>query len=121
VAEPGQFFAAAAEAMRRILIDNARRKQCPMHGGDRKRVDLEQVENAAAAPPADLIALDEALARLETVDVQAAKLVKLRYYAGLTMPQAAEALGISLRSAEREWTYARTWLHRALTHLEPLP
>ena len=111
----GHFFAAAAEAMRRILIERARRKRRPKHGGDRQRVDLDEALAIVDVPSHDLLALDEALSRLELSDPMAAKLVKLRYFAGLTMPQAAKALGISLRSAERDWTYARTWLHRELS------
>jgi len=108
------FFAAAAEAMRRILVERARRKRRPKHGGDRQRVDLDEALSLAEPAPDDLLALDEALARLEQVDSTAAKVVKLRYFAGLTMPQVAEALGLPLRSAERNWRYARTWLHRQL-------
>lgn len=111
----GHFFAAAAEAMRRILIDKARTKARPKHGGDRRRVHLEDIVDAGATPADELLALDEALSRLEQTDPEAAKVVKLRYFVGLTMPEAAEALGISLRSAERDWTYARTWLHRELS------
>ena len=111
----GHFFAAAAEAMRRILIEKARSKGRLKHGGDRCRVHLEEVLDACMTPDDELLALDEALGRLEQADAAAAKVVKLRYFAGLTMMQAAEALGISLRSAERNWTYARTWLHRALS------
>jgi RNA polymerase sigma factor (TIGR02999 family) len=110
----GHFFAAAAEAMRRILIDSARRKRRAKHGGSRHRVDLEQACPVAEEPSDDLEALDEALGRLEATDPPAAQLVKLRYFAGLTMPQAAEALGLSLRTAQRNWTYARTWLRREL-------
>jgi len=108
----GHFFAAAAEAMRRILIENARRKQQAARGGDLQRIPLDEVQVAADAPSDDLLALDESLRRLEDHDPLAAKLVKLRYFAGMTMPQAAEALGIPLRTAERNWTYARAWLHR---------
>jgi RNA polymerase sigma factor (TIGR02999 family) len=110
----GHFFAAAAEAMRRILIEKARGKGRLKHGGGRCRVHLEEILAAGDSPADELLALDEALGRLEQNDAEAAKLVKLRYFAGLTMPQAAEALGISLRSAERNWTFARTWLHREL-------
>jgi RNA polymerase sigma factor (TIGR02999 family) len=110
----GHFFAAAAEAMRRILIDNARRKRRPKHGGGRERVDLEEAVGVVERPADDVLALDEALGRLEATDPVAGQLVKLRYFAGLTMPQAAEALGISVRTAERNWTYARTWLYREL-------
>ncbi len=111
----GHFFAAAAEAMRRILIEKARAKGRLKHGGGRRRVNLEEVLDAGTTPDNELLALDEALGRLEQADAAAAQLVKLRYFAGLTMSQAAAALGISLRSAERNWTYARTWLHRDLS------
>jgi RNA polymerase sigma factor (TIGR02999 family) len=111
----GHFFAAAAEAMRRILIDNARRKGRQKRGGERVRVGLDAVEPAAAAPDDDLLALDEALSRLAEADPTAAELVKLRYFAGLSIPQAAEALGIGARSADRLWAYARAWLRAALT------
>jgi RNA polymerase sigma factor (TIGR02999 family) len=115
----GHFFAAAAEAMRRILVEQARRKRRAKHGGDRRRVDLDEALPVATAPAENLLELDEALSRLEASDPLAASLVKLRYFAGLTMPQAAETLGISLRNAERNWTYARTWLHRELTTSDP--
>ncbi len=112
-ANRGHFFAAAAQAMRRILVENARRKRRARHGGGRQRVDLEEVPSLAAVPE-DLLDLDDALRRLEAIDATAARLVHLRYFAGLSMPQAAEAMGLPLRSAERNWTYARAWLHRAL-------
>lgn len=111
----GHFFAAAAEAMRRILIERARGKARLKHGGDRRRVHLAEILHASVTPANEMMALDEALSRLEQTDPEAAKLVKLRYFAGLTMPESAAALGISLRSAERNWTYARTWLHRELS------
>jgi len=112
----GHFFAAAAEAMRRILVESARRKGRARHGGGRQRVDLDEAVSAAASePPDELLDLDDALARLETVDATAAALVKLRFFAGLSMPEAAAALSMPLRTAERNWTYARTWLHRELT------
>lgn len=110
----GHFFAAAAEAMRRILVDQARRKAADKHGGGLARQDLDHVEIAAPEPNADLLALDEALARFETIDPPKAALVKLRYFAGLTIPQAAEALGISSTTADRHWAYARAWLHAEL-------
>jgi len=110
----GHFFAAAAESMRRILIEAARRKQQVGRGGDRERIPFDAVQVAAEAPSDDLLALDESLRRLEQHDPLAAQLVNLRYFAGLSMPQAAEALGMSLRTAERNWSYARTWLHRDL-------
>jgi RNA polymerase sigma factor (TIGR02999 family) len=111
----GHFFAAAAEAMRRILIENARRKGRLRHGGDRQRLDLDQLSTLTDDRPDELLALDEALSRLEQLDMTAAQLVKLRFFAGLTMSQAADALAIPLRTAERNWTYARAWLHRALS------
>jgi RNA polymerase sigma factor (TIGR02999 family) len=104
----GHFFAAAAAAMRRILIDNARRKQTGKRGGDRRRQPLEAV--AAPEPDGELLALDEALQKLATQDAQKARLVELRYYAGLTGEQAAEVLGISPTTADRHWAYARAWL-----------
>lgn len=107
------FFAAAAEAMRRILIDNARRKRRPKHGGDKKRVDLDDAL-AAMAPREDLLAVDDALAKFEKLEPAKAQLVKLRYFAGFTLPEAAKSLGISLATAERHWTYARTWLYAEL-------
>jgi RNA polymerase sigma factor (TIGR02999 family) len=110
----GHFFAAAAEAMRRILVDQARRKKSRRAGGDRQRQPLGEVEIAAPEPDVDVLALDEALERFERIDAPAASLVKLRYYAGLTLPQAAEALGISRATADRHWAYARAWLHAKL-------
>jgi RNA polymerase sigma factor (TIGR02999 family) len=108
------FFAAAAEAMRRLLIENARRKKRHMHGGDRRRVSLEAAESMVEAPSEDLLALDEALTRLTEHDPIKAEVVKLRFFAGLTMPEIAQALDISLATAERYWTYARTWLYAEL-------
>jgi RNA polymerase sigma factor (TIGR02999 family) len=110
----GHFFAAAATAMRRILIDQARHKHSLKQGGERKRQPLDGVEIAAPESSADLIALDEALARFEKVDPLKANLVKLRYFAGLTVPQAAAALGISSATADRYWAYARAWLYAEL-------
>ena len=115
----GHFFAAAAEAMRRILIEQTRRKRRQKHGGGLQRVELDDAVDIADPPLQDLLELDEALNRLQSADPLAAKLVNLRYFAGLTMPQAAEALGITLRTAERNWTYARTWLHREITAADP--
>jgi RNA polymerase sigma factor (TIGR02999 family) len=106
----GHFFAAAAEAMRRILVDNARRKRAEKHGGRLERHDLDAVEVAAPAPSEDLLALDEALAKLEAEDPVKARLVKLRYFAGLSEDEAAQALGISRTTAHRHWRYARVWL-----------
>ena len=108
------FFAAAAEAMRRILIDKARRRHAERHGGGQARVNFEAVDLAAPADDDELLAVNEALEAFTRVDPAAAKLVKLRYFAGLTMPEAAEALGLPQRSAERMWTYARAWLRREM-------
>ena len=110
----GHFFAAAAQAMRRILIDNARRKQRPKHGGDRHRVFGDIAAPRPEMPLEDLLALDEALDKLAKDQPAKAELVKLRFFAGLTMPEVAEVLGISLATAERHWTYARTWLYAEL-------
>jgi len=108
----GQFFAAAAEAMRRILIDNARRKKSLKRGGQRDRVDLDNVVlmDEDHRDPDDLLALDEALGRLAETDEKTADLVKLRFFAGLTSEQAARALGISHNTADAYWAYARAWL-----------
>jgi RNA polymerase sigma factor (TIGR02999 family) len=106
----GHFFAAAAEAMRRILVDNARRKRAEKHGGQFERQEIEGLDIAAPAPSEHLLALDEALAKLEAEDPVKARLVKLRYFAGLTEEEAANALGISYASAQRQWRYARAWL-----------
>lgn len=110
----GHFFAAAAEAMRRILVENARRKRRLRHGGGRRRIDLEAVEIAADAPSDDLLALDEALEQLAADEPEAAAVVKLRYFTGLTIEQAAEALDLSVRTANRHWAFARAWLYRRL-------
>lgn len=110
----GHFFAAAAEAMRRILIDQARRKKSQRAGGDLHRQSICDVEIAAPEPDMDVLALDEALERFDRIDAPAAGLVKLRYYAGLTLSQAAKALGFSQSTAERHWAYARAWLHAEL-------
>ncbi len=108
----GHFFAAAAEAMRRILVENARRRHSQKRGGRRERQPLEAADLAASEPDQELLALDEALGRLETADPLKAELVKLRYFAGLTILQAAEVLGISTATASRHWTFARAWLRR---------
>jgi|SRR5579863_5761446 len=110
----GHFFAAAAEAMRRILVDRARKRDSAKHGGGRVREPLDEARVMAPAVGEDLIALDEALTQLAARDAEAAELVKLRFFGGLTSAQAAEALGISPRSADRVWTYARTFLLAAL-------
>jgi RNA polymerase sigma factor (TIGR02999 family) len=110
----GHFFAAAAEAMRRILIDSARRKRRAKHGGGQHRLDLDDAGDAIAPPVEDLLALDEALERLVTEDPVSADLVKLRYFAGLSIDEAAEALGMSPRTADRRWAYARAWLRQEM-------
>ena len=115
----GHFFAAAAEAMRRILIDNARRKRRPKHGGERRRVDLDAAASVAEAPADDLLALDEALTKLAAEEPIKAKLVKLRLFAGLSVPEAAQVLGLATRTAERYWTYARVWLYAELNDPGP--
>jgi RNA polymerase sigma factor (TIGR02999 family) len=109
----GHFFAAAAEAMRRILVENARRKKRERHGGGRRRVELPDLP-AAEQEPDDLLALDDALTALAEEDSTAAAVVKLRLYAGLSVEEAAEALGLSRAQAYRHWTYARAWLRAAL-------
>jgi RNA polymerase sigma factor (TIGR02999 family) len=111
----GHFFAAAAEAMRRILIENARSKSSLKRGGPLKRQQLDEEGLAAAETPEDLLALDEALAQLAVVDAEAAQLVKLRYFAGMTIKEAAAALGISSRNADYVWAFARAWLLRKMT------
>jgi RNA polymerase sigma factor (TIGR02999 family) len=111
----GHFFAAAAEAMRRILVENARRKRAGKHGGGRVRHDLDDIQLAAPAPAEDLVALDEALDRLAAKDPLKAELIKLRHFAGLTIEQAAQVLGISTTTANRYWAYARAWLHQEIT------
>lgn len=108
----GHFFAAAAEAMRRILVEAARRKKREKHGGDRRREELHPDLVAAPEPDEELLALDAALAKLAQHDPLKARLVELRYFAGLTGDQAAEILGISASTADRHWTFARAWLRR---------
>ena len=107
----GHFFGAAAEAMRRILVASAKRKRRPKHGGDRMRVDLESACPVEPSPSDQLLALDEALTRLALEDPRKAQLVTLRYFAGMTVAEAAAALGISRPTADRYWTYAKTWLY----------
>ena len=111
----GHFFGAAAEAMQRILVENARRKQAQKHGGQMHRVEFDVDGAASDGPCEDLLALDEALTRLERQWPDKAKLVKLRYFAGLTIPEASQALKISTATAERHWRFARAWLHAQLT------
>ncbi len=108
------FFGAAAEAMRRILVENARRKASAKHGGKLQREELPESKLVAPALSEDLLALDEALSQLAQTDAIAAELVKLRYFAGLTSDQAAEALGLSSGTADRTWAYARAWLQKKL-------
>ncbi len=110
----GHFFAAAAEAMRRILVENARRRNRHKHGGGCSRVDLEATDLLAQEPSEDLQALDEALSKLAEEDAAKAEVVKLRFFTGLTMPEIAKVMRISLATAERHWTYARTWLYAEL-------
>lgn len=112
----GHFFGAATEAMRRILVENARRRSCARHGGGRERVELDSSIFVVPEAKADdeLIALDEALTRLGVEDPLSAQLVKLRYFAGLTIPQAAELMGVSPRKANFLWSFARAWLRREI-------
>jgi len=112
----GHFFPAAAEAMRRILVETARRKGRHRHGGGRRRIDLDEAPATTGPDDVDhLLDLDAALSRLAADDPAAARLVELRYFAGLTMPEAAEVLGQPLRTIERNWAFARAWLHRELS------
>lgn len=115
------FFAAAAEAMRRILIENARRKQRYKHGADYNRVDLNGSEITIEVPSTDLIALDEALTKLNEEEPDVAELVKMRYFAGLNLEQSAAILGVSRRTADRYWAYARAWLYQQITKSENPP
>jgi len=108
------FFAAAAEAMRRILIENARRKRSLRHGGGQQRLDIQEVEIAAPVKEDELLAVDEVLEAFAAQDKQKAELVKLRYFVGLTLEEAAEILGISAATAKRWWTYARAWLYQEI-------
>lgn len=110
----GHFFAAAAEAMRRILVEKARRKQRVKHGGEHHRVELDDERLACSVPSDQIIALDEALERFGQEEPEKAQLVKLRFFAGLSIEEAAETLGISRATASRHWTYARAWLHDAI-------
>jgi RNA polymerase sigma factor (TIGR02999 family) len=110
----GHFYAAAAEAMRRILVEAARRKHSCKRGGGLVRRDIDEIGVAAPESPEEILALDEALARLASTDGQAAELVRVRFFAGLPLADAAELLGVSPRSADRLWAYARAWLHQEL-------
>jgi RNA polymerase sigma factor (TIGR02999 family) len=115
----GHFFAAAAEAMRRILVDNARHKRARKRGGELVRQDLDAVEIALPEIPEGVIALDEALNKLTATDKTAADLVHLRFFAGLPLPEIAQLLGISPRTADRVWVYARAWLHQEIQGRSP--
>lgn len=106
----GHFFAAAAEAMRRVLVENARRKTRLKHGGDRRRVEMEKCDVSMVAKPHEVLAIDEALGRLREEDAMAAEIVKLRYFAGLSIEEAAGAVSLSRANAYRHWTFARAWL-----------
>jgi RNA polymerase sigma factor (TIGR02999 family) len=118
----GHFFAAAAEAMRRILVNRARGKKCLKRGGGRQRLDLDRLAVVDEADDEALVALDEALERLEGHNATCAELVKLRFFAGLTLEEAAASLGLSRRTADRYWAYARAWLYKAVTQAdEPGP
>jgi RNA polymerase sigma factor (TIGR02999 family) len=115
----GHFFGAAAEAMRRIIIEQARRKRTQRQGGGLNRLPIDEVEIAAPEPAPDVLALDDALEHFARIDPPKAELVKLRYFAGLTNKQAAEVLGISTTTADRYWSYARAWLHAELKKGDP--
>jgi RNA polymerase sigma factor (TIGR02999 family) len=118
----GHFFAAAAEAMRRILIEKARRKHRTRHGGDRKRLQLDDAQLADEVADDRLLAVDEALDRLAQEDEKVAEVVKLRYFVGLTIEETANVLAISVRTANRHWAFARAWLYQELSGwVEPEP
>jgi RNA polymerase sigma factor (TIGR02999 family) len=108
----GHFFAAAAEAMRRMLVENARRKRLEKHGGGRLRVDLDEASLVCRMPPEDLLALDEAMTKLAAEDPIKARLVQLRFFAGMSLEEASDILGVSNVTAKRYWRYAKAWLHR---------
>jgi RNA polymerase sigma factor (TIGR02999 family) len=114
----GHFFAAAAEAMRRILIERARHKRSLKAGGDRYRHDIADIEPSIAEPDLDLLALNDALDKLEAIDRRKAEIVKLRYFAGFTIEEAAQALGVSTTTADNDWAYARSWLRLELEGLD---
>jgi RNA polymerase sigma factor (TIGR02999 family) len=115
----GHFFAAAAEAMRRILVENARSRRSLKRGGDRVRQDLDTVDRPAPELPEDVEALDEALNKLAATDPKAAEVVQLRFFAGLPLPEVAQLLGVSGRTADRLWAYARAWLHQEIQGAPP--
>jgi len=110
----GHFFGAAAEAMRRILIDQARRKRAIRHGGGLKKIDVAEIDLAGPTAPDELLEVSDALDRFAEQDKPKAELVKLRYFAGLTIEEAAEAMGVSVATAKRWWTFSRAWLYREL-------
>jgi len=114
----GHFFAAAAEAMRRVLVDIARHKQSQRAGGDRQRIELSLVDRDIPGPQLDVLALDDALQRLMARDARAAELVKLRFFAGLTVSEAAQVLAISVATAENDWAYAKSWLKLQMSDSE---
>jgi RNA polymerase sigma factor (TIGR02999 family) len=111
----GHFFGAAAEAMRRILVETARKKASEKRGGQRCRIDIDALEICGDASPTELLAIDEAVSRLAALDGDAGAITKLRYFAGLSVEQAAATLGISSKTAYRQWSYARAWLHNELS------
>jgi len=118
-ANRAHFFGAAAQAMRRILIENARRKQAERHGSGVRRLDIQQLEIVGPAKDEELLAVDDALERFAIQDPQKAELVKLRYFVGFTLEEAAGVLGISVPTAKRWWTYARAWLFREIAAGQP--
>jgi RNA polymerase sigma factor (TIGR02999 family) len=114
----GHFFAVAAEAMRRILIESARRKLSPKHGGEMNRVSLDEADAVSPQDPAQVLAIDEALAELERLDPQAGQLFKLRYFTGCSIEEGGEILGLSRATSYRYWTFARAWVLKKLLHDE---
>jgi RNA polymerase sigma factor (TIGR02999 family) len=115
----GHFFAAAAEAMRRILIDSARRRLARKRAGHRKREDPDLLQIAAPEPDEEVLAVDEALKKLQTIQPQAARVVQLKYFAGLSLPEIAQAMGISPRTVDRHWAYARAWIYQEIRPTPP--
>jgi RNA polymerase sigma factor (TIGR02999 family) len=113
------YFGAAAEAMRRILIDNARRKRAPRHGGDQQRLNIHEIDIAAAVKDDELLEVNEALARFATVEPHKAELVKLRYFAGMNLEESAEVLGVSVPTVKRWWSYSRAWLRAEIAGSKP--
>lgn len=117
----GHFFAAAAQAMRRILIENARRKKCDRHGGGRRREELRECPSPEPVPFDEILALDEALQRLAEEDADAAQVVQLHFFGGLSLEQVAETLGVGRATAYRQWAYARAWLRQAMGEAATVP